>query len=491
MSRPASPPDTFDRRSTSTLPGGTLDKSEDEARSLALEVRPFLFLTLECARPLAGGARWDLTGIDELLIGRGSARDAVVVDEGGKRVLRISVPDRLMSSRHARIERAGKRWSFRDLESRNGSRVEGALSSECTLPERALLEIGGSFFSFHAALPTPDGCGGDRCSDAVRARAGRETLLPGHTAALHNLVNVARSTLPILVLGESGTGKELISRAVHEASGRSGPFVALNCGALAPNLIEGQLFGHARGAFSGALRDEPGLVRASHGGTLFLDEIGELPLGAQATLLRVLQEHEVLPIGATKPVSVDLRVVAATHQRIDQLPPNVFRHDLYARLAGFTMRLPPLRARREDMGVFVGALLAELAPDRAQTLSLTPSAARALLAHSWPLNLRELNQALRVALLLNQGDAIDLAHLPEPLREPRVSLPPVPAARPSSLPAQPLRTAGSEELLKQSLIEQLTQTAGNVSEVARVMGRTRMQIHRWMKRFAIDPESFR
>jgi DNA-binding NtrC family response regulator len=400
-----------------------------------------------------------------------------------------------MSSKHARIERSGRHWSFRDLESRNGSRVEGELARECRLPERALIEIGGSFFSFHAALPTPKDCGGDLLSDPVKARAGRDTLLPGQAAALQNLVNVARSTLPILVLGESGTGKELISRAVHEASGRTGPFVALNCGALAPSLVEGQLFGHARGAFSGALRDEPGLVRASHGGTLFLDEIGELPLAAQAKLLRVLQEHEVLPVGATKPVSVDLRVVAATHQRIDQLPANVFRHDLYARLAGFTMRLPPLRARREDMGIFIGVLLRELAQDRAEALSLTPGAARALLAHPWPLNLRELNQALRVALLLHQGDAIDLAHLPEPLREPRLSsLPPspaVPAARPSSLPSQPLRTAGSEELLKQSLIEQLKQSAGNVREVARAMGRTRMQIHRWMKRFAIDPESFR
>ena len=483
MSRSASPPDLT---STSTLPGGTLDKHDEEARALALEVRPFLFLTLECSRPLAGGARWDLSAIDEVTIGRGNTRESTVGDEGGKRALRISVPDRLMSSKHARIGRDGGRWSFRDLGSRNGSRVERETANECQLPERALIEIGGSFFSFHTGLPTPKGASGDRLSNTAKAHAGSDTLLPGHAALLENLVDVARSTLPILVLGESGTGKELISRAVHDASGRRGPFVALNCGALSPSLIEGQLFGHARGAFSGALRDEPGLVRASHGGTLFLDEIGELPAAAQATLLRVLQEHEVLPVGATKPVSVDLRIVAATHQHIDQLPASVFRHDLYARLAGFTIRLPPLRARREDMGVFIAVLLRELAGENAEKLTVTPSAGRALLSHSWPLNLRELNQALRVALLLSRGEPIDLPHLPESVREPRVvSSPPSPPAAPA------LRRASSEEVLKQSLVDQLRLSAGNISEVARTMGRTRMQIHRWMKRFAIDPDSFR
>ena len=481
-------------RPASTLSGGTLDKSDDEGRSLALEVRPFLFLVLECSRPLAGGARWDLTHVDEIVIGRGHARESRLSTEGGRKQLFITVPDRLVSSKHARIERHGGHWSFADLASRNGSRVEGIAAREQELPDRALLEIGGSFFSFHAALPAPKASGGDHASDPARAERGEETLLPGHGAALANLDHIARSSLPVLVLGESGTGKELMARAVHEASGRAGPFVAVNCGALAPSLIEGQLFGHARGAFSGALRDEPGLVRASHGGTLFLDEIGELPPAAQSTLLRVLQEHEVLPIGATKPIRVDLRVVAATHQRIDQLPASVFRHDLYARLAGFTLRLPPLRARREDMGVFVSVLLRQLAEGGAEGVTFTPAAARALFAHAWPLNLRELAQALRVALLLSRGEPIDLGHLPEPLRELGSSSrppAPVPAKSRSSLPAQPLRAVGSEELLKQSLIEQLTRSAGNVSEVARAMGRTRMQIHRWMKRFGIDPESFR
>ena len=158
------------------------------------------------------------------------------------------------------------------------------------------------------------------------------------------MATFARSQVPVLVSGETGTGKELIASAIHQLSGRPGPFVAVNCGAIAPNLVESELFGYRKGAFSGALEDRPGLVRSSEHGTLLLDEIGDLPLAAQAALLRVLQESEVLPVGGTRPVKVDLRVVAATHRDLGALAAqDRFRRDLLARLDGARIMLPALR----------------------------------------------------------------------------------------------------------------------------------------------------
>jgi DNA-binding NtrC family response regulator len=284
------------------------------------------------------------------------------------------------------------------------------------------------------------------------------------------------SSVPVLLLGESGSGKEVLARAIHAMSMRKGAFVPVNCGALPETLIEGQLFGHAKGAFSGAVRDEVGLVRASDGGTLFLDEIGDLPKTSQAALLRVLQEREVMPVGATRTVKVDLRVVAATHRRVQDTPE--FRADLYARLAGFTFDIPPLRARREDLGMLIAALLAKLAPER--TLRFSSAAGTALLRYSFPLNVRELHQALSVALVLATEDVIEVAHLPESIRKGPTSVTP---------PRQELTS--EDEQLRASLTELLRAHQGNVSIVAREMNKTRMQIHRWMKRFAIDPEAFR
>src|SRR5262249_39800224 len=161
-------------------------------------------------------------------------------------------------------------------------------------------------------------CALDADSTALGDRPpGLRTLLPAAGARVEAFERVARSDIPVLLLGETGTGKELLARAVHDLSGRRGAFVAVNCGALTPTLAEAPLCGHVRGAFSGAPRDEPGLIRSADGGTLFLDEIGDLPAATQAALLRVLQEHEVLPVGSTRPVAVDCRIVCATHRSLD------------------------------------------------------------------------------------------------------------------------------------------------------------------------------
>jgi sigma-54 dependent transcriptional regulator, acetoin dehydrogenase operon transcriptional activator AcoR len=262
-----------------------------------------------------------------------------------------------------------------------------------------------------------------------------------------------------------------VARAVHALSGRRGAYLAVNCGALPDTLVESELFGHKKGAFSGAVEDRPGLVRAADHGTLFLDEVGDLPLPSQAALLRVLQEEEVLPVGATRALPVDLRVVVATHRDLPALVKDGrFRADLYARLAGWELELPVLADRKEDLGIIIAALLARLAPGRPD-IAFSQSAARALVQHEWPLNVRELEQALAAALALARDQVIDLPQLPEALRSPVQ-----PRANPAPLTEEDARR-------REQLAALLAEHQGNISAVARAMGKARMQIQRWIKRY--------
>src|SRR5439155_8887584 len=182
--------------------------------------------------------------------------------------------------------------------------------------------------------------------------SGLATVLPWLAREFERLQLVADSSVPVLLRGESGTGKEVLAAAIHKLSGRPGAFQAVNCGAIPPNLVESELFGHRRGAFSGAVTDHPGMVRGADRGTLLLDEVGDLTLAAQAALLRVLERHEVLPVGGNKAVRVDLRVVAATNRNLDELvAEGRFRADLLARLSGYVCVLPELRDRQEDFSL--------------------------------------------------------------------------------------------------------------------------------------------
>ena len=266
-----------------------------------------LFLLLECNRPLAGGARHAITDVDEVVIGRGSARAVRRETKPGVRRLVLTVPDRLVSATHARLVRKGHELWIEDLGSTNGVLVDGSRVTRRQLERRAIVECGRTLFCVERDLLTPhespqdvDLGPSDACSDFA-------TLVPALGRDWEAVRRVARSNASLLFLAETGAGKEVAARTVHQASGRPGPFVAVNCGALTSSLAEGLLFGHVRGAFSGAHRDAPGFVRASHGGTLFLDEIGDLPLPSQPALLRVLQEHEVMPIGSSRSIPVDLR----------------------------------------------------------------------------------------------------------------------------------------------------------------------------------------
>jgi transcriptional regulator of acetoin/glycerol metabolism len=437
---------------------------------------PHLFLVMECGRPFAGGARVSLDGIQEIAFGRASSRQFIRT----QKKLVVGVPDPTMSSKHAQAANVVGRWMVHDAGSTNGSSIDGHRIDLAPLEDGALLELGKTLFTIRNVDTPPETPPSVDLVESDDAPIGMKTLLPAHAASLAALARVMESRLPILLLGESGTGKEMLARAAHAISKRTGAFVPVNCGAIPDTLVESQLFGHVRGAFSGAVRDEPGFVRASDRGSLFLDEIGDLPKASQAALLRVIQESEVSSIGSTRAVKVDLRVISATHRRIDTLSSEGFRADLYARLAGYVHELPPLRERREDLGVLVAAILRTIAPEAASSLAIASELGRALYAYDWPLNVRELHHTLAAAIIFAKEGKIELSHAPEKIRAP---------AAPSAARADD--DGDDDAPLRERLVSLLAEHRGNVSEVARTMGKTRMQIHRWMKRFGVTPDDHR
>lgn len=452
-------------------------------------VGPALFLVLEGERPWASGARYDLDGVDLVALGRGPSRSAERRRDGSDRVLALSIPDPRMSGSHARLVKVLGRFVLEDAGSKNGTRVRGVSVARHTLEDGDVLELGRSFFLYRErAARGPD----QEASSFTKEPLGLRTLDPELAARFAALAHVARSKVPVVVRGESGTGKELCARAVHALSGRTGPFIAMNCGALPETLLTSELFGHRRGAFSGATEERPGLVRAAHKGTLFLDEIGDLPLAAQPAFLRVLQEGEVVAVGSTEPTRVDVRIVCATHRDLGAMvDAETFRGDLFARLSGFLLELPPVRERRQDLGIVIAALLDRVAPEQAHDVTFSAEAARALLLHPLPRNVRQLEQALGAALVLARGGRIELEHLPEELRAaPPPSRPPSESAPPTQESPE-LRLSPREARQRDELVALLRAHGGNVSAVARVLGKARMQVQRWMKRYRIDATPFR
>jgi DNA-binding NtrC family response regulator len=326
-------------------------------------------------------------------------------------------------------------------------------------------------------------------STLVPIAPGLSSLLAQLSQQFAALENIARSRRPILIQGETGTGKEIVARAIHLISGRKGDFVAVNCRALTPNQIQAELFGYKKGALSGTTEDRTGLIRSAEGGTLFLDEVGDFPPDSQVAILRAIEQGEVTPVGGTRPVSVDVRFCVATHRRIDELVlEGQFREDLFARLNGFAVQLPPLRERREDLGLIIAAILQRTASIRPESVTFTPKAALALIRFNWPRNIRELEKALEGALILAAGRPISLKYLPGALRsaddKPSVEPPDTPSSSSTGVTNQ-----GEER--KERLEELLAEHQGNVSAVARALGKARLQISRWLKSYDLDPEDFR
>ncbi len=493
-----------------TTSGSTLPRSidaPDPTRRCAV-----LYVVLHAHDLERPASRHILEGIAGVSVGRGDEARVARTVVAGEPWLDIRLADARVSSSHLRIVRAMHRWAAEDVGSRNGTFVNGEPIKRAVLLGGDVIEVGNTFLQFAeaAALAT------DTADVTVRADAGLPglaTILPELARTFARLELAARARETVLVRGESGTGKELVAHAIHELSGRDGAFVAVNCGALPESMVEAELFGHKRGAFSGAAGERTGLVRSASGGTLFLDEIGDLRLGSQAALLRVLQEQQVTPIGSDAPLAVDLRVVCATHRPLDELVDSGdFRGDLLARLRGFVVELPPLRARLADLGLVIGALVRKHAGAGAPTPALSGAAARVLFAYAWPYNVRELEKCLTTAMALAAGGPIRVEHLPDALRALASAgvVAGVAAANTGPItgpgsggdaddgddeasggPAGAADAPGVGEARRARLVRLMREYQGNVAAVARVLGKGRTQIHRWLERYGIDPDEYR
>ncbi|SFT69933.1 Transcriptional regulator of acetoin/glycerol metabolism [Halomonas saccharevitans] len=317
-----------------------------------------------------------------------------------------------------------------------------------------------------------------------------EALADDDPAMRDTLTRAARlrnEPINLLVIGETGTGKERMARALHDSSRRRDQsFVAINCAAMPESLIESELFGYEPGSFTGAnSKGMKGLIAQASGGTLFLDEIGDMPLQLQTRLLRVLAEGEVLPIGANRPVKVDLRVVAATHRDLRGLIDlGQFREDLFYRLNGASLRLPPLR-ERADQGYLIRRLFEDLKAERGDSrIRLRGDAMSALLAYPWPGNIRELHNALRYALATCEGDEVVVGDLPEECISGHLAHP---AARPAETPDELVAGHSAVSRSMDPLHEALRRQQWNISAVARELGLSRPTIYRRMKRLGITP----
>ncbi|HVG63546.1 MAG TPA: sigma 54-interacting transcriptional regulator [Hyalangium sp.] len=429
---------------------------------------------------LDGRTCWELPA-DGMLLGR-----FTLAAEDGR-------VDPRVSREHARITPGGGGWRLEELGARNRTRLNGeVMSGPALLQPGDVIRLGNTvlLFAVSSAAPAPGDVDHELIGDGPAMRTVHQEIAA-----------VAPRGNSVLIIGETGTGKEIVARALHRKSGRPGTLVALNCGGLSEGLIESELFGHARGAFTGAVSSRDGLFRAAEQGTLFLDEIGEMPLGLQVKLLRVLETRTVRPIGATHEVPVDVRLVAATHRDMEAaVREGRFRADLYARLAQWRLALPPLRERREDLPLLMRHLLGRLG-EAGRLLDV--ALVEAMLLHPWPLNVRGLNNFLSMAVVgaapeealglsprLEQALASERSlgqgtvSPPAPVHAP--GLPPAPALDSAADAAPPVRVPSAAEL--ESVLERFQ---GSVTHAARHLGCSRQQLYRWLDAHGLKLDRFR
>jgi DNA-binding NtrC family response regulator len=409
--------------------------------------------------------------------GRAVTLSGGVVRCGADESCELVLRDSAVSSFHFEVRTTPSGFSIRDLESTNGTFVEGLRVGSCLVDSPAVIRVGKSRLKL-----TPQR-GEVEIPLSVRDRFGS---LLGASLAMRRvyavLERVARVDATLLIEGESGTGKELVACSVHEASERSGgPMVVVNCGAIPENLIESQLFGHERGAFTGAERTHIGYFEAAQGGTIFLDEIGELPRAVQPRLLRVLQLHEITRVGSSRTLPVDVRVLAATNRNLArEVGEGRFREDLFYRLAVVRVEMPPLRERLDDIPLLVEHFLQQLAPEAELERALTREMMALLRHHDWPGNVRELKNVVERLLVFPELGAEAIRGSRAPSSAGSNSLEPL-----FALPFHEARTQWTERFERAYLEAKLEESEGVVLRAAERAEIPRQTFHRLMRKHGL------
>jgi DNA-binding NtrC family response regulator len=421
---------------------------------------PRLSLTVshEAGKPVSRDVLFDG---DMCRIGTHSSNDLVLADPAVSRF-------------HCRLIREEGAWRVRDWGSLNGTRVDGVRIRDADLSDGATLALGDSQVIVRAEAPAGEAV--VPMIPAFGALAGTSVPMRMLFALLEK---VAPSEINVLVYGESGTGKELVANEVVQRSARAEkPFVVVDCGAISPNLVESELFGHVRGAFTGADRDRVGAFEAADEGTVFLDEVGELPLEVQPKLLRAIEAHEVRRLGETKPRKVNVRVLSATHRDLErEVNRGRFREDLYFRLAVMTVRVPPLRERLDDLLILVRVFLGALGvPDEEKLF--TPQVLEEMARHDWPGNVRELrNYVERSVVLQKAGPAVR--------RGGGAATTAGGAGADVGIPFKLAKDAAVDAFERSYLGALLEAAGGNMSKAARMAGMDRMYLHRLVQKHGL------
>jgi DNA-binding NtrC family response regulator len=417
--------------------------------------------------------------------------EAAVIRIGARRGNDVQLTDSKVSGLHCEIRLDDRGYRLRDLDSTNGTYVSSLRINDVYIQAGAQIALGGTRLKFEPLGESVEIELAD--TDRFGSMIGRSVKMRELFARLEKL---ARTDTTVLVTGETGAGKELVAEALHDHSPREkGPFVVLDCGSIPPNLIESELFGHERGAFTGATSSYAGAFERAHGGTVFLDEIGELPLAMQPKLLRVLERKEVRRVGGAKTIEVDVRIVAATNRDLGvEVNRGRFREDLYYRLAVARVHVPPLRERKDDLPLLIEHILATT--PGGETASIAQETIDLMMKHDWPGNVRELRNVIERAVLLAETPESEAAlrRAPPPVPAKTDMTPSTTASSPDASMTVPVDIATPFKVAKQNVVSEferryisklLAHHDGNISAAARAAGIDRMSIHKMLHRLGL------
>jgi len=435
-------------------------------------------------------------GQKEVKIGRGHEAD-------------LQLPDPSVSRLHAKVFRVGQQYFLADLRSRNGTHADGKRITQLSLEDGRMFQVGPFRIHFHRpasgtsageapTVPPGTATAVTRSIEAEPARASKRTEGPtaaveapfgliGGSAHVRKLVatirRVAVSDVPVLIEGETGSGKELVARGIHDASARrERPFIVVNCGAISPELVESGLFGHEKGAFTGATAQRKGAFELANSGTIFLDEIGELPVSLQPKLLRVLEQKEIKRVGGNDLLAADVRILAATNRNLrEEIARKTFREDLYFRVGAITVPVPPLRDRREDVAPIARHFLSGMGGPASGPLPiLSPAALDAMISHDWPGNVRELRNAIQRAVVMAESGELT-GHDFSFLRQP---------ATPGTETENPSGLSRWDQAERTNILGELARQLGNKTKTARELGIAKSTLFEKLKKYGIRTAEF-